>query len=300
MSQATTVCDSWEIEVIRLTKEVSEQSTRIAGRNTRIPSYCSSVHLPSSRMECGPALNARKSWFQPLWSAERNPWEHILLLYRTRDRLLMKVLPKRKEAEKIGIWALAASGKIQFLESLCPQRTDNKISSSSIDQRMVSRNWFGIWYGRTGPFKVHMRQRGNENFETRESKIVNRIMKIGCPAEVKRMINYLAETQWKTNVQCLRANKLCFTFFFTLSIRLKGTRSDALDLDLYGDILKMLNLAGRKTWPALGHDLDAHVLENVYERQVKKWPLMKHAMTLYQQNIAGKGDERLPMITDCD
>ena len=63
------------------------------------PSYCSSVHLPSSKMECGQALNARKSWFQPLWSAERNPWEHIPLLNRTRDPSPMKVLPKRKEAE---------------------------------------------------------------------------------------------------------------------------------------------------------------------------------------------------------
>ena len=102
----------------------------------------------------------------------------------------------------------------------------------------------------------------------------------------------------QTSNGCGQTN--CASLFPSPSIRLKGTRSDALDLDLYGDDLKMLNLAGRKTWPPFGHDLDAHVLENVYERQVKKSPLMKHAMTLYQQNISGKGTEKQPMIEDCE
>ena len=49
---------------------------------------------------------------------------------------------------------LAASVKIQFSKSLFPQRSDNKINSSSIDQRMVSRNGYGSCHGRIGLFRI--------------------------------------------------------------------------------------------------------------------------------------------------
>ena len=166
MSQAPTVYDSWEIEAIRLTMEVAEQSTKTTGRNPLIAHLFIyhhqewNVRNPLRRQKkLIPTVVIRRT------QSVGNIFHRLLLLYRTRDRLLMKVLPKRKETEKLWIWALAASGKIQFLESLCPQRTDNKISSSSIDQRMVSRNCFGIICGRTGPFKIHMRQRGNETLK---------------------------------------------------------------------------------------------------------------------------------------
>ena len=38
--------------------------------------------------------------------------------------------------------------------------------------------------------------------------------------------------------------------------------------------------------------MDEHVLGNLFERQVKKSTLMKHAMTLYQQDIILKKEPR--------
>ena len=104
----------------------------------------------------------------------------------------------------------------------------------------------------------------------------------------------------QTSNACGQTN--CASLFSTPSIRLKGTRSDALDLDLYGDNLKMFNLAGRKTWPALGHDLDAHVLENVYERQVKKFNTheacddLRSAEHFWKRNREATNDKGLWLI----
>ena len=58
--------------------------------------------------------------------------------------------------------------------------------------------------------------------------------------------------------------------------------NDFLDAELCKDNLKMSNQAWEETLLALGNDLDEHVLENLYERQVKKSTRMKHAMEFFQ------------------
>ena len=136
MSQATTVCDSWEIKVIRLTMEVAEQSTQAIGRNTRV-AHSSTIIMNGM-------------WASPQRQKKLIP---TVVIRRTQS---VGHIPSTSIAVSD---TRSASVKTQFLESLCPQRNDNRISSSSLDQRMVSRNCFGIWCGRTGPLKIHMRQR---------------------------------------------------------------------------------------------------------------------------------------------
>ena len=75
---------------------------------------------------------------------------------------------------------------------------------------------------------------------------------------------------------------------------------DLLDVELYNDNLKMFSQAWEETFLALGSDSDEHVLENLCERQVKQSTLMKHAMTLCQQDtVSKKGAEVLTKIEDC-
>ena len=50
----------------------------------------------------------------------------------------------------------------------------------------------------------------------------------------------------------------------------------------------MFHQAWEETLPASGDDLDEHVLDNLYQRQVIESTLMKHAMTLHQQYIVLK------------
>ena len=54
---------------------------------------------------------------------------------------------------------------------------------------------------------------------------------------------------------------------------------DLRNVELYKDNPKMFNQAWEETFQALANDLDDNVLKNLYERQVKKRSLMKHAMT---------------------
>ena len=60
----------------------------------------------------------------------------------------------------------------------------------------------------------------------------------------------------------------------------------------HDDNLKMCNQAQEETLLAFVNDLDEHVLQNLYERQVKKSTLMEHAMTLYQQYTVLKKEPR--------
>ena len=76
---------------------------------------------------------------------------------------------KKERSRDILIWTLAARVKIKFLESLFPQRSVNRINSSSTGQWIVGRGCFGIWYGRKGLFRIHIRQApmriGNSGFK---------------------------------------------------------------------------------------------------------------------------------------
>ena len=61
--------------------------------------------------------------------------------------------------------------------------------------------------------------------------------------------------------------------------------SDLPSVQLHNNNLKMFNQACEETLSALGNDLDEHVLENLYELQVKTSTLMKNALTLYQSDF---------------
>ena len=101
MSQATTACDSLKTKVIRLIKEVVEQSAKRTEEGA-------SVHLPPSGLDCSQPFTPTEkvdSPFQPLRPAEGNPWKHIhfsstsTALSDTRS-VTNKNTSKRKEAKK--------------------------------------------------------------------------------------------------------------------------------------------------------------------------------------------------------
>ena len=87
---------------------------------------------------------------------------------------------------------------------------------------------------------------------------------------------------FRIHIGSLRAGKLGFKYFCSLtSKRRRGTQSGL------GKLLP------------LGKDLHEHVLENLYERQVKTSTLMRHAMTLDQQDIVSEnGAEKPPKVED--
>ena len=76
--------------------------------------------------------------------------------------------------------------------------------------------------------------------------------------------------------------------------------SDLLVVELFFDNLKMFNQAWEETLQVYCNGLDEHVLENLCERLVKKSAPMKHAMTLYQQDIVLRKEPRsCHKIDDC-
>ena len=152
MSQATTACDSWQSDVRRLTKEVAENSTkRKAGGDSL---HYSSVRPPPSGIDYShPFTPTDKvdSPFQPLRSAEGSPWEHVPSTSTALSDMRSVTddsTSKRKDAENFELEPWPQASKNQFYEGLFPQRSYNRIKSSSIQQRLVGRTWFGIYYGR--------------------------------------------------------------------------------------------------------------------------------------------------------
>ena len=121
--------------------------------------------------------------------------------------------------------------------------------------------------------------------ETQDSKIAPRIMKI-ILAEFKRKIHVLEETQSKNKFPMLTVRQIMFQIFsFFNTNKTQGhtmNLSDLLTVELYNGNLNMLNHAWEETVWAPGNDLDEHVVENLYERQMKTCTLMKKAMTTNQ------------------
>ena len=78
--------------------------------------------------------------------------------------------------------------------------------------------------------------------------------------------------------------------------------SDVLNVVLKNDNLKVFNHVRDESLLALRNDLDEHVVENLYERQVEKSALMQHANTLYQQDSVQKKEprsfEKLKLVVD--
>ena len=122
-------------------------------------------------------------------------------------------------------------------------------------------------------------------FETLESKIAKGITKI-IPADFKRKINFLEDTQYKNKRPMLAGRQIMFQIFSFVNIN--KTQGHPMNLSDLLDNFKMFNQAWQETLPAFGNDLNKHVVENLYERQVNKSTLMKNAMTLYQQDIVLK------------
>ena len=130
MLQATTACTSWKSEVLKLTKEVAEQSTkRIAGRKS---SHDSSAHLPPSRIDYSQPFTPTEkvdSPFQQLRPAEGTPKEHIpstsTALSDTRS-VTDESTSKREEAEKFESEQWAQAPRVK------PVLRTNSSSSSSM------------------------------------------------------------------------------------------------------------------------------------------------------------------------
>ena len=159
---------------------------------------------------------------------------------------------------------------------------------ASIDQRMVSRSWFGIWHG-LDPSRFTCDNAGmkilNSGFQDCQKNHED------CPAEFKRKINYFAETQQKNKRPMLTSRQITLQISCSSPSRLKDTRSDSLDVDLYDHSLKMFNLVWKK------HDqplvmIGMHISQRTC--MSNKWKIQhswRHAMTLYQQNVSHKGIE---------
>ena len=107
MSQETTACDSWNSEVIRLTREVVKLSTkRIAGGNSL---HYSSVPRPPPGMDCSQSFAPLEKVDSPLQTsrpADGNACERIpstsTALSDTRS-VAAESSSTRKEAEKFEI-----------------------------------------------------------------------------------------------------------------------------------------------------------------------------------------------------
>ena len=153
-------------------------------------------------------------------------------------------------------------------------------NSSSISQRMVSRIWFGHWHGRFEPYL------GSYLTSTRYNSTlwIQWLLKI-IPAEVKKTVNLWEETQYENKRPMLTSRQIMFHIFSSFNInKTQGhtcwTWVICLIVEPYNDNVKMFNQAWEETSQVLGNVLDEHVLENLYERQVKKSTLVKNAMTL--------------------
>ena len=144
--------------------------------------------------------------------------------------------------------------------------------------------------------KIHFDKHQIE-FGTLDSKTAKRIMKI-MPAKFKRKINCLEETLDKNERPMLTGRRIVLQVFLFCIYNIKKTRghtmnlSDFLDVELNNNNQKMFNQAWEETLSVLGSDVVEHVLENFYERQVKKSTPMKHAMTFYQEDIVVQKEAR--------
>ena len=121
-------------------------------------------------------------------------------------------------------------------------------------------------------------------------------MKI-IPADFKKKINFLEETEYKKRCPMLGERQVMhqnLSFFNINTIQVHTMNlSDLLNVELCNDNLKMFNQVSEETFLALGNDLDEHVLDNLHERQVRTSTLMKNAVTSYQQDmVLKKGAER--------
>ena len=124
-----------------------------------------------------------------------NIFHGLHLLYRTRDQLAMKVLRKRKEAEKFEFepWPQASqfsSWKVSFRTEVTTGSTHLRLASERLAEfdlpsGMEELDWSGFIF-----------DKDHSEFETLGSKVAEEIMKI-IPPHFKRKINFLEETQYK-------------------------------------------------------------------------------------------------------
>ena len=120
---------------------------------------------------------------------------------------------KKERSREIQIWTLAASVKIQFLESLFPQRIAIGINSSSIDQRMVRRNRFGSWHGRIGLSRIHIRQAPNRIWKLRFQRLPKESWWFFRPNSIERSISWRnLKTKDKASNANGRANNVSNNF----------------------------------------------------------------------------------------
>ena len=136
-------------------------------------------------------------------------------------------------------------------------------------------------------------------FETLDSKIAKGIMKT-LPAEFKRKINFLQETQHKNRRSMLTGRQTMFQIFsfFNMTPGHTTNLSDLLSVEVVQRQPQHVQSSLGRNTSVLGNDLDERVLQKLHERQVIKSTLMKNAMTLCHQNMILKTAKRLPKIED--
>ena len=188
--------------------------------NWKEPSYCSSVHLPSSRMECSqpftPPEKVDSNRCDPQNAIRR---EHIpstsIAVSDTRSVTDESAPKKERNRETLNLSVGRKRQNSVLGKSLSAEdwQQDQLVFDWSTDgqQKLL---WYHMWTNWTIQ-DSHATAR-KWDFETRESKIVKRIMKIVQPNSREWSITWW-RLNGKTNVQCLRANKLCFTFFYTVN-----------------------------------------------------------------------------------
>ena len=227
MSQEFTGCVFWKVEVMRRTKEVVEQRTKMTtGWN--------SLHDSSEKKLI---LHYRRRHLQ-----EVIPWNtlHRLLLFvRPRDLLPMKVLQtgkKQRHSNKI-FWPRASkfgSWKVSFRR---------EVMSGSFHPRLFR---FGHWYGILDFSGVHIRQAPRRVRHSGFQRLQKESWRLFQPNSSARSVDQ-RKLHTNTNTQCCRAGKPCVTYVrsrgYTMNV------SDVLDVELYNDRLKMFNqvLGGKIT-----------------------------------------------------
>ena len=109
------------------------------------------------------------------------------------------------------------------------------------------------------------------------------------PAEFKRKINFLEEAQYKNKRPKLTGRQITFQIFSFINIKKTPRHTTNLSDLLSVEVVQrqpqhVQSSLGRHTLD-LGNDLDEHVLQNLYERQVIKSELVNNALTFNHQNV---------------
>ena len=224
------------------------------------------------------------TWYHWKMKAIRgNIFHRHLLLYRTRDRLPMRVeFELRAQASSFSSWNVSVrievtTGSTHFLLS---------------SKWLAEADWASIvdeldYSG----FRVDKHQL---ELETLDSEIAKGTMKI-ISADFQRKNNVLEETQHKKETSNAhgQANYVS-SIFFNINETQGHTMilSDLLNVELHNDSLKMFNQAWEETLPAFWQWFGQTCLGDLYERRLKKVYTDEAYGDIYQKDVVLKREPR--------